>query len=279
MKNIFFALFFCYLSPAISQTFTDGFESGSISEDWRASNSGSTSETFSVVTTSQACNGTYSLKSKAVYPPDYRTELSLLTKNAPFKELYHDKEYWIGVAIFLPDNWEQDGKLGEILLQAHHRPDKHLGEPRGGKVPFALSTKQGQWHIRGLTNPEKLCASECQSSVIHEFIGSYEKNTWTEFVFNVKFTHTKSGFIKVWKNNELVVNYSGPIGYNDERGPWIKMGVYKAIWKYGKSIIPSRTVYHDDIRIKEGAGSRADVEPNCGNDNKLSPPVDLNITF
>ena len=271
----------CTVNSVYAQAYMDGFESGSITSHWQQEGSGGNPQTHSKVVTSPVCNGIYSLKSEAHYPPDYRTELSFLPKNSlkELKELQNNKEYWIGVAIYLPSDYKQDGKLGEILLQAHHRPDRDLGEPGGGNPPFALKTKKGQWEFTGRTNPKKLCGSKCNTTVIHKSIGSYKTNTWTEFVFNVKFTHTNSGFVKVWKDNQLVLNYYGPIGYNDERGPWIVMGVYKAIWKSGSSIIKKRTVYHDDFHIMEGSGSLSDVAPKCGKGNaaELNPPSSLKI--
>lgn len=264
--------------PAVSaQKFVDDFESGSIQSDWKYNDSGVTPNIYSKITTSPVCNGSYALKSEAHYPPDYRTELKLV-KNY-FGELQFNKEYWIGVAIYLPSDYEQDGKLAEILFQTHHRPDVDLGEPKGGNPPFTLKTREGQWVITGKTKSEKLCGRECNKTVIRESVSPYKTNTWTEFVFNVKFTHTNSGFLKAWKDNELVLNYNGPIGYNDERGPWIIMGVYKSSWKYGKSIINKRIVYHDDFRIMEGSGSPSDVAPKCGKGNAttLTPPSNLKI--
>ena len=273
-KIILIALCICFLSPAYAKTFVDGFETGSIHSDWKPSDSGS--KTLSRIATSRACNGLYSLKSEASYPPDFVTSVSLVGRN-PFIELKNGKEYWIGMAVNLANGWPKDNEYGEILLEAHGRPDENLGESWGRNPPLALAVQEGKWVIKGKTANKKVCTG-CSNSVLYRFIGSYKPDTWTEFVFNVKFSHTKSGFLKVWKDNKLVLNYSGPIGYNDVRGPWLLFGVYKPNWKYGKSKIRTRTVYHDDIRIKEGKGSIADVAPNCGNKKtNLKPPTGMKI--
>ena len=275
MKYVFLILFIVYLSPAFSQTFTEGFEAGTIHPDWKPSDNGS--KTLSAIATSPTCNGLYSLKSTATYPPDFVTSLSLVGRN-PFKELKIGQEYWIGTAVYLANGWPVDGNYGEVLIEAHHRPDKDLGEPSGGIAPLSLRTRKGQWLIHAMTSPKKLCTKKCSKNVLYENIGAYKPDTWTNFVFNVKFSHTNSGFLKVWKDNQLVVNYSGPIGYNDTKGPWLMMGVYKASWKIGKSKIKTRTVYHDEISIKQGKGSPTDVAPNCGKgSDQLPPPSSLKI--
>ena len=273
MKILYLAILLLYITPAHSLSFSENFESGKLHPDLKPHDSGGGSK--AQISSSKACKGTRSLKSHAKYPPDYRTEVSLTGKN-PFKELKNEKEYWIGFAVFLDNNWPQDGKKGETIFQAHHRPDKR--EPRGGNPPFALGTRHGKWQIKAKSNSNKLCGSKCQYSVLSQSIGAYKPNTWTEFVFNVKFTHKNSGFLKVWKNGQQVLNYSGPIGYNDENGPWLKLGLYKSNWRSGNSSVKSRTVFHDEFSIKAGKGKITDVSPNCNNrKGNLAPPSDLKI--
>ena len=275
---IVFCLSFTYSAHALEHT--DNFEAGSINSYWKHSDGGGKPQTLSTISTSTACNGIYSVKSKAIYPPDWRTEIVYTRK--PFNELKHGKEYWVGIAINLGDKWEKE-KYGETLLQFHHRPDIKLGEKYGGGPPLALRTKNGKWLVNVKTKSKKVC-NNCSKQVLTKYIGDYKRNTWTEFVINVKFTHLKSGFLKVWKDDKLVINYSGPIGYNDERGPFLKMGLYKGLWKTVKSNIKTRTPYHDSFRIKVGPGSKNDVAPNCGNKGKINnggstikPPEGLKI--
>ena len=276
MKLLLLTILICFINPAYTQVNTADFESGTLSSDWKKHSSGS--KFSGTITSSRACNGSYSLKTKLTYPPAYRSEV-VYTKR-PFNKLQHGKEYWLGLAIYLEGPWPSDGKKSESLLNIHHRPDKHRGEPGGGNAPLSLKTRNGQWLIMARTEKEKLCGN-CEKSVALKSIGAYKTNAWTEFVFNVKFTHTNSGFLKVWKDGKLAFNYSGPIGYNNEVGPYIKMGVFKPSWKTGGSKIKNRTAYHDRFRIKQGSGSPADVAPNCGKNNKniekLSPPSKLKI--
>lgn len=35
------------------------------------------------------------------------------------------------------------------------------------------------------------------------------------------------GYLKVWRDNVLIVDYTGPIGYNDAAGPYWKAGIYR----------------------------------------------------
>jgi hypothetical protein len=58
-----------------------------------------------------------------------------------------------------------------------------------------------------------------------------------------------------------------PIGYNDQTGPFFKMGLYKGQWEKepadGSTLdaVSYRVIYHDEFRMAGANGSYADVAP------------------
>jgi len=60
-------------------------------------------------------------------------------------------------------------------------------------------------------------------------MGNIEKGKWTGISY--KWSHKPDGLLEVWKDGKLVVRKTGPNTYNDEKGPFLKMGIYKPHWK------------------------------------------------
>jgi len=56
------------------------------------------------------------------------------------------------------------------------------------------------------------------------YVGNIEKGKWTDWVFHIKWSHKPDGLLEVWKDGKLVVRKTGPNTYNDEKGPFLKMG-------------------------------------------------------
>ena len=93
-------------------------------------------------------------------------------------------------------------------------------------------------------------------------IGPQELGVWTDFVIRFLFSHEDDGITQVWRDGELVVDRVGmPNHYNNERGPYLKVGFYKAGWLNNKTDVSTRTVYFDAIRVYEGTDGFDIVDP------------------
>lgn len=79
-------------------------------------------------------------------------------------------------------------------------------------------------------------------------IGPIVKNTWYDFVYNVKWSSGTDGFVKGWVNGVLKLNYKGPTLYSGQ-GCYMKLANYHSA--HGKSV----SVIHD--RIKRGTSASA----------------------
>ncbi len=58
-------------------------------------------------------------------------------------------------------------------------------------------------------------------------LGPYETGVWTDWVMHVKWSYDQDGIAEVWKDGRKVIDQSGPNAFNDARGPFFKMGLYK----------------------------------------------------
>jgi hypothetical protein len=77
-------------------------------------------------------------------------------------------------------------------------------------------------------------------------IGPIVKNTWYDFVYNVKWSSGTDGFIKGWVNGVLKLNYKGPTLYSGQ-------GCYLKLANYHSPLGSPVSVIHD--RIKRGTSA------------------------
>ena len=67
--------------------------------------------------------------------------------------------------------------------------------------------------------------------------------------------------------------------YNDIKGPWFKMGIYKSLWNARKfdldSPITERTLYHDELRVARGSDGYNLVAPGPRVPNPVPPTLKL----
>lgn len=172
-----------------------------------------------------------------------------------------DKERWYGMSHFLPSDWARDPQP-EIVSQWHSSPDLHLGE---GWIspPLGLNIRNDRYYVIVLWDSKKV-TPQGQWQGKKEFdLGPVEKNKWVDWVFHINWSYNSDGVLEIWKNKQKVVNYRGPIGFNDEKYPYFKMGIYKWGW-YGwahESTTHKRVLYIDEVRIGDRNSSFDAVSP------------------
>ncbi|WP_091979686.1 heparin lyase I family protein [Pseudoalteromonas denitrificans] len=81
-------------------------------------------------------------------------------------------------------------------------------------------------------------------------LGAYKVAQWSTWKFHIIWSHLNNGLIEVWKDNKQVISHQGPNCFNDNLGPYFKIGLYKG-WKNNsnQSKVSQRTLYFDDITI------------------------------
>jgi hypothetical protein len=243
-------------TPVIPLRLYMDFESGSIAP-------GDPSGNPPVVTTTEHLTGTRCMMSfldKNNSANKFRTEIDLAQDNAagtaPFL-----KHCWYGFALKLPANYNAlISNQGEVQAQWHASED--AGEAALNPV-IALYFEDGRYRL-GMIGDSRQGAA---------LVKPYETSTfgvvpnsvsfdpilgaWQRFVLHVVWNPQKTppaGLVQFWRNGVSIVNQpTRQIGFNDIRGPYMKIGMYKSAWKDAAvragDPVSTRTIFHDEIRI------------------------------
>ena len=181
----------------------------------------------------------------------YRTEVS-----GPRTRVGH--EYWYGFSIYLPESYVPDG-IWEIVAQWHGVPDFDLGEDWRNPV-MALSTTGGKWTWTYRWDAKANTfegGKRSYGGTENIGLSSYACGRWTDWVVRVKWSFGADGLLQVWKDGELCIDHTGPNAFNDEHGPYFKMGLYKG-WKdpdRPSDAVEERWLFHDEFRMAGPGGS------------------------
>jgi hypothetical protein len=249
--------------------FQGNMESGSLS-GWLVS--GNSPQ----VTRERARVGVLALKTVLNYntsPTRYRTEVRA---EAPDPE--YGKDYWYGFSIFLPAEYVPD-TVWEIVAQWHDIPD--VGEDTRNPM-LSLTTTNGRWGVSSRWDDKPItqlkpgvAGTQWQYAGSHSYdLGAYETGRWTDWVFHLKWSYIddKTGVLQIWKDGVLVADQVGPNCYNDARGPYFKMGLYKGWTTSAPRNVSERTLFHDEFRMA-GPGARyEDVAPGGGKISGIPKP-------
>ncbi len=270
---------FAVSSPAVTDAAVtlvkSGFETGEFeSYGWRKSGN------VPQIVRSPVCRGKYAIS----FPLDrerdntsFRTELALAGNEAgALKNLKYDEDYWLGISIFLPSNWEPDEKSTDILAQLHGVPDLDRGEVYRNPM-FNFFVRGDEWFFITKRDSRAVTATSQADMKYEEYgfrsLGKIVKGKWTSFVFQFRLSYREGqGRINVWKNGEKIVdNYKKGVGYNDQTGPYWKIGNYKPGWKPGHeaTAVSRRIHYADEVAIAMGPDRYDDVAPRCGSSSSV----------
>ncbi len=227
------------------------------------------------VTTERARAGRYSLKSvlRADAPTVYereRTESMALGSYATI-----GKDHWYGFSVFLPSDYVAD-KVWELVAQWHVDPDDAVEQAALRNPALALESANGVWRISNASDPRAQTPGRDGVTNRSFQLGAYETNKWTDWVFHIKWSYLSDGVLQVWKDGKLVVNATGPNCYNDNKGPYFKMGIYKGWGSMASDQVTVRTIYHDEFRMAGPTGSYEAVAPG-GGEKRPNPPTTLTI--
>ena len=207
----------------------------------------------------------------------YRSEVvpyTTLSKDfARKKHAKLEKEYWYGIRIYLPKDLIID-KDREIIMQWHDQPDWEFKEDwRSPPVELNISNIAASSRVKNYIlfvrsdareiTPPKGSKNRFEQETRFD-IGSIEEDLgkWTQWVLHVKWSYKDDGFLKLWKNGNVVLNLPNhPNTYNDKYGPYFKFGIYKWTWKKSKGAQQdfTRIIYYDDVYIGNEQAAYRDV--------------------
>lgn len=235
----------------ITENFETGWDMGIQTQDHRCSN---LEQMFSLVST-PVRSGQRALKTQ-ITNCDERAEIVARTQFA------RDKTYWLGWSMYVPENYFKPGDSNAaftIVQQlVHFAPAWDYPNSfrlKCGNPPHSVMilnrTPTNDYLSYRVTYPVEfqhgVTTLDCQTYAI-----PLTKNQWQDFVMQVRLSESQTGFLKLWMNDTLYIDYQGPLLTQDRRfGPGdIKFGVYVGDPNRGE-----RTVYFDDLKIGDASAS------------------------
>jgi len=187
----------------------------------------------------------------------YRTELTCQSVHG----FEIGKEYWVGMSIYLPEDWVTD-YTKEIIAQIHSWPDKNLGEG-WRNPPIALMVDGDQWLMRIRADSKPLTKmGQYELDTTYADLGTIKRGEWTDWVFRIKYRYDSQGLLEAWCDGRKVISHKGPVTQNDKGGGFLKFGVYKWDWQGSATATSNRTLYIDALRIGGQKSGYASVSPS-----------------
>ena len=111
------------------------------------------------------------------------------------------------------------------LSQIQSTPDP--GEP-GHSPPFAIEMVGERMRIITRDDPNRVASRETTTYRAHYTDSQpIKRGHWYRMRVRVKFGPAGDGFLQVFRDGRRLVDYQGPLGFEDIVGPYWKQGVYR----------------------------------------------------
>lgn len=159
--------------------------------------------------------------------------------------------YAYGFKAYLPDDYEHE-ESSENISQWHGMPDFALLET-WRSPPLKIMTRNGRWILSQKVSDLKINKFRFGngSKEVHteQDLGPAENSKWVAWEFKVKWSYGEDGRLIVLRDGKEVFRYRGMTSYNDWKGPYFKIGMYKPDWTVhpDRSGLTVRDIYFDDI--------------------------------
>lgn len=148
-------------------------------------------------------------------------------------------EYWYALSMFIPEDFPiEDNRL--VLAQWWAEPD--LGEYSDRSPILAMRFRNGKFYISLRTSSEKIMKENGKEIVLYEST-DFALGKWKDFIFQIKWSYKNDGLVNTWINNNQIIQYNGPVGYNDKNGPALQFGIYRDETK------KTYVVYFDEVKM------------------------------
>lgn len=171
-------------------------------------------------------------------------------------------EEWYAWSIYVPKEMKPD--VSEILGQWHAVPDFKEGE-NWRSPPMAVRLEQDKWHVSGYYTDKRVSTNKDRKRAFSRTLSPVRKDVWTDWVFHIKWDYRTNanggaGLVAAWqqvdgKGYKKIIDYRGPIGYNDRQGVYLKWGIYKYPWKREPGKQSPRCHYYDEVKIGDADSS------------------------
>ena len=121
-----------------------------------------------------------------------------------------------------------------VLAQLHQTEDRSAtGTVLDAPVspPLALQLRGETMVIVGRTEPDAITTVSPATMDLFVDTAPIQRGVWYGLRFEMVFDDASggNGQLRVWRNGAQIVDYEGPLGYNDLVGPYMQFGVYRDV--------------------------------------------------
>jgi len=155
------------------------------------------------------------------------------------KKLFNKGEWWHAWSIYFPKNFIEVSPVRVFMGQFHSKDKKYGDEHNPPWMFFNTSMENigGYW----INNKVRVPAGYSTQLLTKE--EAYGK--WNDILINVKWTDKDDGFMKIWVNEKIKLDYNGP---TKRRGAvYFKFGIYRV--RIFDKKTPTQVVYYDEVRV------------------------------
>jgi Polysaccharide lyase len=110
------------------------------------------------------------------------------------------------------------------FFQVHNVNDE--GDVALGPV-FAMQLEKERMRMVVRWDQNRITTSRVDDHWVFTDSRDIERNRWYRFDIRVRFDPFGDGVLTVQRDGVEVANYSGPLGYNDAKPPYAKVGIYR----------------------------------------------------
>ena len=212
-----------------------------------------------------------------------RPRANMLRTKGTHSEFAHGKEYWVGLSVFVPNDWVTDNTRHDATFFWFQRKDackNGAWDPTGslevgGSPPLEMIILGSDWILKSRWD-SRPCHTHPVEGQANLWRSKIKRGQWTDFVYHIIFSAGSDGLIEVYSDNDSkdgtltkVATKTGINTFNNELGPYFKIGLYKPGWeRIINSPVDTRVIYYDEVRIADHDPALSKQE----NIRKVSPP-------
>jgi hypothetical protein len=157
-----------------------------------------------------------------------------------------------GWSVYIPQEFDADTFFS--IITQWHSWGSGRESPKDGGPPTSITVSKGKLQLKLLHQGD----DGWTSKATYFPLGSIEdmRGQWTDWVMEVDWQAPgKGGWLKLYKNDKLIVDYKGTTWYQDkDKGPYFKFGCYKggSTWRGTEE---GAVLYFDSARMAVGDSS------------------------
>ncbi len=151
------------------------------------------------------------------------------------------REMWYSFAVFFPSHGFERDTQRELFNQWYQK----------GSPATSLRVRNDAVYLE---------SGNTKESREEISIAPLVKDVWHEFVLHFVHSYGDEGLIEVWYDNQKVITRHGGNMYDDVLPKW-KIGIYKTAFTSNQSLVNSRVLYFDNVKVGNEKSSYEAMKP------------------